>query len=183
MNTRRDPTGGDTERLAEVLHFFTERADLFGGYECACGASWLTDGCSRGGIEEQWEQAQAVAAYAAEVAVRARRDAVMGFVRYVATNAAYNGAPDPGQQFYDWCLNSWLYDTAEHYLDREAAAHTPPETDWPLVAVLRSDETREALAEALEEWGRERAGLGTLPGGDMADVALAMLGGRLGVPS
>src|SRR3982751_5957347 len=64
-------TEREHEALTKALHFFTERADAFGGYECACGSSWLADGCAKGGVEEQWEQRDAVVA-AVERIVAAR---------------------------------------------------------------------------------------------------------------
>lgn len=35
-------------------------------------------------------------------------DEARRFTDWVATNAAYNGASDTGQRFYDWGLNAWL---------------------------------------------------------------------------
>jgi hypothetical protein len=37
-----------------------------------------------------------------------RAQAVQEFVTMISTQHAYNGAPDPGQRFYDEGLNGWL---------------------------------------------------------------------------
>ena len=44
------------------------------------------------------------------------RTAVTAFVNWIASNAAYNGADDEGQRFYDLCLNTWLTRQAARYL-------------------------------------------------------------------
>jgi hypothetical protein len=38
------------------------------------------------------------------------------FLHEVETGHAYNGAPDPGQRFYDWGLNPWLRQIAEEFI-------------------------------------------------------------------
>lgn len=58
---------------------------------------------------------------AARVAA-ARADSVRDFVQHIASNAAYNGASDPGQRFYDECLNPWLDAQATAFL---APPNTP----------------------------------------------------------
>lgn len=56
--------------LKEALQFPTEAGNMFGGYDCACGAPWLSAGCADGG-EEKWEQRDA-ATKAAEGIIAAR---------------------------------------------------------------------------------------------------------------
>lgn len=45
------------------------------------------------------------------------RAAVTAFVDWLASNAAYNGADDEGQRFYDLCLNTWLPRQVARYFE------------------------------------------------------------------
>jgi hypothetical protein len=45
-----------------------------------------------------------------------RESAIRDFVHFVATEAAYNGAPDRGQWLYDDGLNPWLSGQADRYI-------------------------------------------------------------------
>lgn len=85
----------------------------------------LRNGVSRmGSAAEEFERiltdrlaaavARAEAAEAKAAAVRV--EAVLEFIQYIASNAAYNGAPGVGQNFYNDGLNTWLDARGFEYL-------------------------------------------------------------------